>query len=178
MREKNDLAQQLKFARQRMAAYVPVEDLRGPLAQLGVEIRELSTNDGSRHWQVYSNVQDVWKNERRCWHRIQRRTLAEKTIAALKSKYRRYPHYAGESFEDWSMRVQYPDWWRISTVIRNDKLQGNRTAHRANREEMQWMIDFEDEEGEEGEILQEMFNIVDGETGWDDDGLGAHYDWR
>ncbi|KAF8068698.1 hypothetical protein FPV67DRAFT_1760547 [Lyophyllum atratum] len=124
---------------------------------------------GSRCLGCSSSLQDRWKTEGWCWHQILRRTLAEKTAAALISKYGwSSPVLDGESFEDWSTRTRYPGWTMIPDVVRSAKFQGNRVAHTASREQMRSMIGLVGVEDAEGDILQEMFNIVDEEMGWDD----------
>ncbi|KAF8068699.1 hypothetical protein FPV67DRAFT_1086063 [Lyophyllum atratum] len=144
------------------------DNLRVTLARYGVDLYEKDVA-GTKRWYFSSDSRAIRKTERNSWHQIQRRTLAEKAVVALKRKYWIYPTFDDESFEHWSMRVNYPDCRRIARVVKAAKHQGNRVAHQATREQMESMLGFEEEVGSEVEILQEMFNIVDEQLGWDVD---------
>ncbi|KAG6908950.1 hypothetical protein DXG01_002729 [Tephrocybe rancida] len=109
----------------------------------------------------------VISKDRRDLHHIRRRILGDKTVEALKRQYSRtYPMDSNESFYSWSKRVRYPGWERIAPMVVDAKFHGNKSAHRATQAQMLqtvvFALDDDRESGNtnEGEILQDMFDIV------------------
>ncbi|KNZ81705.1 hypothetical protein J132_10985, partial [Termitomyces sp. J132] len=100
---------------------------------------------------------------RRDLHQIRRRIIIEKTAKALGKRHDQ-PKGRRESFHNWSKRVQYPGWQRMSAIGTRMIKQGNKVAHQATRTELQAaIIDIDSTwEGysEEAEVLQEMLDII------------------
>ncbi|KAG5353120.1 hypothetical protein C0989_010142 [Termitomyces sp. Mn162] len=127
---------------------------------LGELQRIRSENEYSQKHSSFAGETD---NFRRDLHQIRRRIIIEKTAKALGKRHDQ-PKGRRESFHNWSKRVQYPGWQRMSAIGTRMIKQGNKVAHQATRTELQAaIIDIDSTwEGysEEAEVLQEMLDII------------------
>ncbi|KAG5723008.1 hypothetical protein E4T56_gene17815 [Termitomyces sp. T112] len=136
-------------------------DLQSRITTILGELQRIRSEN--EYSQGHSSFAGGTDNFRRDLHQIRRRIIIEKTAKALGKRHDQ-PKGRRESFHNWSKRVQYPGWQRMSAIGTRMIKQGNKVAHQATRTELQAaIIDIDstwEGHSEEAEVLQEMLDII------------------